>query len=84
MKLTHYSRFAISYAVAVAATLIVGILSGETRIDLYLSLYILEYFLFSAIYGVRISLFLSVLLFALFSAIVAYRISLILSPVILP
>ena len=83
MGYTSYTKFILSYSFAFLATIIFGFLLNENRVDLYISLYILEYFVFSAIYGVRLSTTLNIILFIIFMIIVAYRIIEILFPGVL-
>lgn len=83
MGYTSYTKFIISYSIAILITVISGFLLNESRIDLYISLYILEYFVFSAIYGVRLSTVLNAILFIIFMIIVAYRVIEILFPGVL-
>jgi len=83
MGYASYTKFIVSYSIAFLATIISGFLLNENRIDLYISLYILEYFVFSAIYGVRLSTLLNLILFTIFMIIVAYRVIEILFPGVL-
>ncbi|RLG05456.1 MAG: hypothetical protein DRN68_08670 [Thaumarchaeota archaeon] len=78
---SHYSKFILSYATAVFFTMVIGFLLGEGRIDLYLSMYILEFYVLSAVYGVRVSKWISFIFLLIFLVIVVYRVSLILYPV---
>lgn len=77
--MSPYSRFAAAYALAVFAAFASLLAVGERRVDVYISIYILEYFALSAVLGVRLSRLLSVALMTTFLAIVAYRISAILA-----
>jgi len=78
---SHYSKFILSYATVVFFTMVIGFLLGEGRIDLYLSMYILEFYVLSAVYGVRVSKWISFIFLPIFLVIVVYRVSLILYPV---
>ena len=77
--MSPYSRFAAAYALAVFAAFASLLAVGERRLDVYISIYILEYFVLSAVLGVRLSWLLSLALMAVFLAIVAYRVSMILA-----
>jgi len=77
--MSPYSRFAAAYALAVFVAFASLLAVGERRLDVYVSIYILEYFVLSAVLGVRLSWLLSLALMAVFLAIVAYRVSMILA-----
>lgn len=81
--------FIMSLATAVASVSTILILLGELRLDVYISLYILSYYVLRALFSpfpravdrrLRIS---DVLFFIVFSIIVAYRVLLIIAPEVL-
>lgn len=88
-ELRNRQRYVLSYAIAVSITIIIFVFLGEVRVDVYISMYILEYFIFTAIYGpfprkveARLRL-ISVILIIIFSIIVTYRVIEILFPHVL-
>jgi hypothetical protein len=83
------SIFIVSLATAIALISTILIILGELRLDVYISLYILAYYVLRALYSpfpravdrrLRIS---DVLFFIVFSIIVAYRVMLIIAPEVL-
>ncbi len=83
------SVFIISLATAIASISTILIVLGELRLDVYISLYILAYYVLRALFSpfpravdrrLRVS---DVLFFIIFSVIVAYRVLLIIAPEVL-
>lgn len=72
--------FVIIYSISIALTNTILILLGEMRIDVYISLYILEYYIYRALITPlpkkinRYLRFIDIGLFIVFSIIVAYRV----------
>ena len=81
--------FVVSWAISIAITSTILILLNELRLDVYVSLYILAYYVLRALYSpfprpvdrrLRVS---DVVFFTVFSIIVAYRVLLIIAPEVL-
>lgn len=62
------------YSLLTALTQCAGLAIGEQRIDLYVSMFILWYFVLAAITDVRTKYWTSALFFTIFVLVVAYRI----------
>ena len=88
-RLSHSNVFIASFSIAVASISSILILLGELRLDVYISLYILAYYVLRALYSpfprdidrrLRIT---DISFFIVFSVIVGYRVLLIIAPEVL-
>ena len=81
--------FIIIYSISIALTNTILIFLGEIRLDVYISLYILEYYIYRALITPlpkRVNRYLRLMdigLFIIFSIIVAYRVIQIIAPELL-
>ncbi len=85
-RLKAIDKYILVLSLSIAVTLIVLSLLAEKRIDVYIALYILEYFTITAIFSPfprklesKLNI-ISAIMLATFIAIVAYRVMLIISP----
>ena len=62
------------YSLLVTLTLTVGLALGEFRVDLYVSMFILWFFVLTAIFGVKTKPWIILLLLTVFFLLVGYRI----------
>lgn len=62
------------YSVLATLTLTVGLAIGELRVDLYVSMFILWFFVLTAVFGVKAKPWAVLLLLTVFFLLVGYRI----------
>ncbi len=88
-RITHTNVFVAVFSIAIACISTILIILGELRIDVYISLYILAYYILRALYSPfprdvdRRLRIIDIGFFLVFSVIVGYRVLLIIAPEVL-